>query len=295
MSTLDTQLRIGASGPASPRLRVVWAALLAMVTVASFAVLLTTPFSAEEGEFIHALRSGEITTVAVGHSADFYSESGINTTGIKTVGFNDPTDIAVAWVNRFGFRREAVLQQLGGLAQGAGSTPPTPPLDPAGSIARTARSLGAVVPTVVQPGQLRFDRLKWLSALVLVLMIGILLYGPQPRRMTKWGAFWAYLIPYNIGIFYALLRDSPWSQKMARLPEPGVGDQVVVDPITNEVIPRYGGWTMFFWSAIVASLAISLVLLFVAWTFPTYLDPVGWSAVDVAGNPMPLLGMPQGN
>lgn len=288
MSTLDTQLRLrlGASGPASPRLRVVWAALLAMVTVASFAVLLTTPFSAEEGEFIHALRTGEITTVAVGHSADFYSASGFNNPGVNTVGFNDPNDVAVSWVNRFGFRREAVLWQLGGLTQGAESTPQTPPLDPAGSIARTARSLGAVAPTVVQPGQLRFDRLKWLSALVLVLMIGILLYGPQPRRMTKWGAFWAYLIPFNIGIFYALLRDSPWNRKMARLPEPGVGDRVVVDPMTNEVISRHGGWAMFFWSAVVASFAITLVLLVVAWTFPTYLDPVGWSAVDVAGNPV---------
>jgi len=295
MSTLDTKLRLRASGPASPRLRVVWAALLAMVTVASFAVLLTTPFSAEEGEFIHALRSGEITTVAVGHSADFYSASGFNNPGVNTVGFNDTNDIAVSWVNRFGFRREAVLQQLGGLAQGAESTPQTPPLDPAGSIARTARSLGVVAPTVVQPGQLRFDRLKWLSALVLVLMIGILLYGPQPRRMTKWGAFWAYLIPFNIGIFYALLRDSPWNRKMARLPEPVVGDRVALDPITNEVISRYGGWAMFFWSAVVASFAIALVLLGVAWTFPTYLDPVGWSAVDVAGNPMTLLGIPQRN
>ena len=138
MSTSDAQLRLrlGASGPASPGLRVVWAALLAMVTVASFAVLLTTPFSAEEGEFIHALRSGEITTVAVGHSADFYSESGINIPGANTVGFNAPNDIAVSWVNRFGFCREAVLQQLGGLAQGAESTPQPPRWIP------RARSLG---------------------------------------------------------------------------------------------------------------------------------------------------------
>lgn len=302
MSALDAQLRLrlGASGPASPRLRVVWAALLTMVTVASFAVLLTTPFSAEEGEFIHALRSGEITTLAVGHSADFYSASGFNTpgfntSGVNTVGFNDPHDIAVSWANRFGFRREAVLQQLGGLAQDAETTAQTTRLDPAGSIVRTARSLGAVAPAVVQPGELRFDRLKWLSVLVLVLMVGILLYGPRPRRMTKWGAFWAYLIPFNVGIFYALLRDSPWNRKMAMLPEPEVRERVVVDPITNEAFPRYGGWAMFFWSAIIASLAITLVLLFVAWTFPTYLDPVGWSAVDVAGNPVTLFGVPPRN
>lgn len=150
MSTLDTQLQLRTSGPASPRLRVVWAALLALATLASFAVLLTTRFSAEEGEFTHALRSGEITSVAVGHSADFYSASGFNTTGSNA---ND--DIAVSWVNRFGFRREAVLYQLGGLAQGAETTPSTARLDPSASIARTAHSLGAVATKVVQPGGLR--------------------------------------------------------------------------------------------------------------------------------------------
>lgn len=52
---------------------------------------------------------------------------------------------------------------------------------------------------------------------------------------------------------------------------------------------------MFLWSAIVAGLAISLVLLGVSWTFPTYLDPVGWSAVDVTGNPVALLGITPGS
>ena len=282
MSILDTQLRN--SGPTTPRLRVARAAMLALTTLAALAALVTTPFSAEEGEFIHALRSGEIQSVAVGHSADFYSASGFNTTA-----FNAQDDIAVSWVNRFGFRRKAVLDQLGGSSQGVESTPPTTqpaaPLDPSASITRTARSLGAVAPTVVSPGDLRFDRVKWLSALVTVLMIGILVYGPQPRRMTKWGAFWAYLIPFSVGIFYALFRDSPWSPRTNRLPEPSVGDRVVVDPVTNEVIPRPGGWAMFF-SALIAGSAISLVLLGIAGAFPTYLDPVAWSAVDLAGNPM---------
>jgi hypothetical protein len=148
MSILDTQLRH--SGPATPRLRVAWAAMLALTTLAALAVLVTTPFSAEEGEFIHALRSGEIQSVAVGHSADFYTASGVHTTGI-----NVQDDIAVSWVNRFGFRREAVLDQLRGIAR----------------------------------------------------------------------------------------------------------------------------------SILIAGFAISLVLLGIAWALPTYLDPVAWSAVDVAGNP----------
>lgn len=283
MSILDTQLRN--SGPTTPRLRVARAAMLALTTLAALAVLVTTPFSAEEGEFIHALRSGEIQSVAVGHSADFYTASGVHTTGI-----NVQDDIAVSWVNRFGFRREAVLDQLRGIAQVTETDPPTnpstPPLDPSASIARTAHNLGAVAPKVVQPGGLRFDRLKWLSALVTVLMIGILVYGPQPRRMTKWGAFWSYLIPFNIGIFSALLRDSPWNPRTNRLPEPRPGDRAVVDRVTNEVIPRYSGGVMFLWSILIAGFAISLVLLGIARAFPTYLDPVAWSAVDVAGNPM---------
>ena len=272
--------------PSTPRLRVVWAALLALATLASVSALLSTPLRAQEGEFIHALRSGEITTVAVGTSAGFYSGYGFNATGFNPTGFDDPGDIAVAWVNRFGFRRQAVLQQLGGLAQGAETTPSTARLDPSASIAATARSLGAVAPTVVQPGGLRFDRLKWLSVPLFILMIGILVYGRQPRRMTKWGAFWAYLIPYSVGMFYVLLRDSPWNRRMALMSEPGARDRVVVDPMTGEVIPRYGGWTMFFWSAVIASMALSLVLLGVSWALPNYLDRVVWSAVDVAGHPM---------
>ena len=269
---------------ASSRLQLARATMLGLTTVATILVLLTTPFSAEEGEFIHALRNGEIQFVAVGHSADFYSESGFRATE-----FNAQDDIVVSWVNRFGFRREAVLDQFRGSVQSVESTPPdTQPsaqLDPSASIIRTAESLGAAAPTVVSPGDLRFDRVKWLTGLVTVLMVGILLYGPQPRRMTKWGAFWAYLIPFNIGIFYALIRDSPWNATMNRLPEPTRGDRVVVDPVTNEVIPRSGGWTLFF-SALIAGLAISLVLLGIAWAFPTYLDPVAWIAVDLSGKPM---------
>lgn len=295
MSNLDALVRLHASGPASPRLRVVWAALLALTALTSAAALLCTPFSAEEGEFIHALRSGEITTVAVGHSSDFAS-GGFNTTGFNTNGSNAPNDVAVSWVNRFGFRRLADLSQLGELAQLADdqgdetnpSTASKAPLDPSATIARTARSLGVAAPRVVQPGGLRFDRLNGLSVLLTILMIGVLMYGPQPRRKTKWGAFWSYLIPYSLGILWALLRDSPWNRRMSLLPEPAAGERVVVDPITGEGITRYGGWTMFFVSAVIASIALSLVLLGVAWAFPTHLDPVVWSAVDVAGHPMTL-------
>lgn len=141
---------------------------------------------------------------------------------------------------------------------------------------------------MVQPGELPFDHVKWLSVLLIVLMIGIMLNGPQPRRTTKAGAFWAYLLPLNVGISYALLRDSPWNRRMNLVPAPAASDRVILDAVTNRRLHRYGGWMVFLWFTLVARLALSLLLVAVAFAFPTYLDPVGWSAVDVAGNRLTL-------
>jgi hypothetical protein len=58
VSTIGTRLR--STVPVTTRLRIIWATMLSLTTMASLALLLTTPFSADDGEFIHALRSGEI-------------------------------------------------------------------------------------------------------------------------------------------------------------------------------------------------------------------------------------------
>jgi hypothetical protein len=324
---MDTQLRT--SVPATTRLQVVWVALLTLTACSTLLGLLTTPFDAEEGEFFHSLRNGEIASVALGHSQDFYADAGLNASS-----YNAWDDVAVVWVNRFGFRREAILNGLGALdqltqdaqtSQGTGDPqspdqqltqdpqnpdpqnpdPQNPDaqnpdgqsvqdpqstsrLDAAASIARTARSLGVAAPKVVQPGELPFDHVKWLSVLLIVLMIGFMLHGPQPRRTTKAGAFWAYMLPLNVGIFYALLRDSPWNQKMNLLPEPAARERDIVDPVTNRTLHRYGGWMVFIWFTLAARLALSLLLIAVAFAFPTHLDPVAWTAVDLAGNPLTL-------
>ena len=305
---MDTQLRT--SVLATTKLRVVWIALLTLTACSTLLGLLTVPFDAEEGEFLHSLRNGEIASVALGHSQDFHSDSGLNATS-----YNARDDIAVVWVNRFGFRREAVLNGLGALdqlaqntdgtqntdaSQGTGdsqntdgtqntdASQSTSRLDPAASLARTAESLGVAAPTVVRPGELPFDHLKWLSVLLIVLMIGIMLNGPQPRRTTKAGAFWAYLLPLNVGIFYALLRDSPWNQRMNLLPDPAPRDRVLVGPVTNRTLRRYGGWMVFLWFTLVTRLALSLLLIAVAFAFPTHLDPVAWIGVDLAGHRLTL-------
>jgi hypothetical protein len=45
---------------------------------------------------------------------------------------------------------------------------------------------------------------------------------------------------------------------------------------------------VFLWFTLVVRLALSLLVVAVAFAFPTYLDQVGWSAVDVAGNRLTL-------
>ncbi|MEP7193836.1 MAG: hypothetical protein ABI903_13330 [Actinomycetota bacterium] len=287
MSVVGTQVRGVVA--AATRLRAVWAALLALTALASLVSVLTSPLSAQEGEFMHALRAGEISSVAVGHSADFRSY-----TGFSPNAFNSTDDIAVSWVNRFGFRRAAVLTDLMTLDKlrnaggGVYSTSQSVKLDPSGSVAATARALGAAAPAMVRPGELPLDSITWLPVVVIALMIGIMLFGPQPRRLTKWGALWAYTAPLNIGILYELLRDSPWNQKMNLLPEPGRRDRVTVNPVTGRRIRRLGGWSMFIGVWVFAAVLVSLVPFVTGWALPDFVDPVRWTGVDLSGKPLQL-------
>jgi hypothetical protein len=282
MSIVGTRVRDGLA--AGSRLRALWLALLALTMLATVVSLFTFPIEAQEGEFIHALRAGEITRVAVGHSDDFNSD-----TGFSSNSSNDFSDVAVVWVNRFGVRRKATLNYLMALDPllsnaEVGTIPPTPTVDAVASIAATARSLGAAPPSVVRPDELPLGGITWLPGAVTVLMILIMLFGPQPRRTTKWGAFWAYTAPLNLGIFWALLRDSPWNDSMNRLPEPRAGDRVAVNLTSNQQIVRIGGWTTLLLANLALKFALSMVLLAIMWAIPDFVDPVVWTAIDHSGN-----------
>ena len=281
---VGNQIRAGVA--AVVRLRAIWLVLVALTTLATMVSLFTHPIDAQEGEFVHALRAGEITAVAVGHSQDFRSDIGFSSNA-----YNASDDIAVCWVNRFGFRRTAILNQLQGLDQtrgdgGAAPNPSSTSVDPSASIAATARSLGAVAPATVRPDELPLEGIAWLPRVVTVLMIVIMIFGPQPRRTTKWGAFWAYSAPLNLGIFWALLRDSPWNQRMNLLPEPRPGDGYAVNLATGRKVVRQGGWSMFFVASFAIPIALSLVLFLIMWPFPDFMDSVAWTAVNPSGNPL---------
>ena len=98
-------------------------------------------------------------------------------------------------------------------------TPSAPLLDPVATTLKTAQDVGAAAPTIVHLGELPFDRLKWLPFLVTLLMIGVVIKGPQPRRVTNWGAFWVTPVPFNAGIPLPAAAGLALDRRMNLLPE----------------------------------------------------------------------------
>jgi hypothetical protein len=58
------------------------------------------------------------------------------------------------------------------------------------------------------------------STVVLVVLVLVLMLGPQPRRVTKWALFWWFLTPLNAGLIWALVREAPWAPAARALPVP---------------------------------------------------------------------------
>jgi hypothetical protein len=123
-----------------------------------------------------------------------------------------------------------------------------------------------------------------LAALALVGLV-VLIFGPQPRRRTKWGTFWMLGIPAGVGLVWWVLTDSPWSATTDALPEPAPRQR---GPVLG-VVDRRGGGVMFF-----IAIALSVVVGF-AWLIlrllpgaADYLEPapgsVTWHVVWSTGH-----------
>ncbi len=53
-----------------------------------------------------------------------------------------------------------------------------------------------------------------------IVVVATIVFGPQPRRFTKWGAFWISTLPLGVGEIWLLLTEAPWSRAASALPEP---------------------------------------------------------------------------
>ena len=137
-------------------------------------------------------------------------------------------------------------------------------VDLGATIAATARAGGGPVPEYGL-GAARFLGLP--LALLAFIGLVVLVFGPQPRRRTKWGTFWMLGIPAGVGLVWWVLTDSPWSAKTDALPEPAPRQR---GPVLG-IVERRGGGVMF-----LIALALSAVIGF-SWMvlrlFPGAADP----------------------
>jgi hypothetical protein len=74
------------------------------------------------------------------------------------------------------------------------------------------------------------------SIVLVVLMIG----GPQPRRATKWAWFWLLLVPGGLTQLAWIAVEAPWSRRANRRPEPPPHRRDVPDGRLT------GGWSFLF-------------------------------------------------
>jgi hypothetical protein len=92
----------------------------------------------------------------------------------------------------------------------------------------------------------------WLlaTAIAYLLVLGTVLFGPQPRRFTRWAAFWWVTMPLGVGAVWLLVREAPWSRTASAMPEllPH-GKQ----KLTAEGDPRFTGGLAFLVTVLVGT------------------------------------------
>jgi hypothetical protein len=152
--------------------------------------LLTVPRDATLSDYRRDLADGRVRSVSVLDAGSL--RSGAVLTGHHPGG-GEPEPVLLWRVGPLGYR-------VAHLPQGGSDLPRT------SGLADSQRDL-----------LMHWDRA---GTAVLVVLVLVVVLGPQPRRMTKWALFWALLLPLNLGMIWALRREAPWSPEARAWPEP---------------------------------------------------------------------------
>jgi hypothetical protein len=270
------------------------AALLVVVALAALMVW-TTPHEAPEGALAAALSHGQVAAVVVddGQKLGLEQPAGVQLvlgrSGV-TSSSSSGTIPRVIWATTAGrtYRTTLVAVSLtvdpappvaDDGAEATDPTRPSLPLDLPGTMRATAE--GARVPA---PDT---DSLGWpalvpgAASVVALLALLVLVLGPQPRRLTKWGVFWVLGVPGLAGIAWWLVREAPWSPQMSALAEPApraVGGFLGIS--------RRSGGTGFL-ALLGATVVVSLVLLALSAALPVPASVPGsttWTVVRADGS-----------
>ncbi|WP_041291827.1 hypothetical protein [Kineococcus radiotolerans] len=219
---LDTAVVPASSVPASWR---GWAGVRAVLLVLTAVVVLAALVRGEHGATLRDLQddvgSGRVSRVQV--------------TGDLPPGTTGTARQEVRW--RSGWRTHQVEVQLvaGPLASGTGGTTMTG--DDGSPLPVTRQDVGALVRS--WDPQVRVDRTGypsasysatvlglevpgWVGLLTLLQWLGavlLLIHGPEPRWVSRWGWFWSFALPFGVTAF--LLSSGPLPGRRYVAPGPG--------------------------------------------------------------------------
>lgn len=100
-----------------------------------------------------------------------------------------------------------------------------------------------------------------LGALIVLIwfvsVLSTLLYGSQPRYVTKWACFWFLWLPYGIGYLLLVLFDAPWSKRASAKLEPLPHNQQRKLPAGDRRVTGGRAWLITF--VVVAPLITNLI------------------------------------
>jgi hypothetical protein len=160
--------------------------LLAVIAASSLLAVMTSERSASEAEFRDALSNGAITEVTIGP-----------TRGIELTFGAPNSDDQIIWrTGPWPWDRHATNELSIPRAK------------------RIAEGSGVAI---------HYAETDWAAiagGLAGLLVVGTIIFGPQPRSFTKWGAFWWAMLPLGVGVIWLLLKEAPWSRTATSLPEP---------------------------------------------------------------------------
>lgn len=290
----QTTIEDAPARPAWRSLRRRQVAALLLICVASLMAIWGTPSTVSEAYLGQAVVSGGVMSWEVDAPRSQYGLEVATRISVTTTGNGEGG--TVIWTDTQGRLHRTDVQSL--LGQPDPNRPEDQELtnpaagvfssdgyevDLGATIAATAAAGRSPVP---QPGlgAARFLGLP-LAALSLVGLL-LLIFGPQPRRRTKWGTFWMLGIPAGVGLVWWVLTDSPWSATTDALPEPAPRQR---GPVLG-IVDRRGGGVMFL-IAIALSIVIGfgwMVLRLLPGAADAYLEPkhgeVTWNVVWSTGH-----------
>lgn len=185
--------------PVAPpsRLAVMVRVVAALVVVAAFAHWFTQPVERSLGDLLRGLEAGEVTRVVLGPAAE--------------------EDM----VGGFAQRVEWEVPGRDGYAFYESSTVPGERVDEDAVIVQAvADSPGAVVLERRAEYFMGPSGIRWSPfAIVHLMMLFVLIGGPQPRWATKWAWFWLSFLPLGWAVFLLLEPVPLWRRTMSHPPE----------------------------------------------------------------------------